>query len=203
MSIIIHQLFPKPVYFSQLERKLTKEELNTINIYKEKTYKNEGNITSYDTYVLENKTLKNLKKDLDKIVVDYFNKIVCTSNSITPYITQSWLNYTGTNQFHHQHSHPNAYISGVFYVDAKEEVDKIKFYKTNAPQIELNTTQHNTFNSSSWFFPVKTGDVILFPSTLAHGVDKKQETPTRISLAFNIFIKGKIGNKHSLTELIL
>ena len=66
MSIIIHQLFPQPVYFSQLERKLTKEELNTINIYKEKTYKNEGNITSYDNYVLENKTLKNLKKDLNK-----------------------------------------------------------------------------------------------------------------------------------------
>ena len=203
MSIIIHQLFPQPVYFSQLERKLTKEELNTINIYKEKTYKNEGNITSYDNYVLENKTLKNLKKDLNEKVLDYFDKIICTNNPITPYITQSWLNYTGNNQFHHQHSHNNAYISGVFYIMANHEVDKIKFYKTNTPQIELSTTQYNTFNSSSWFFPVKTGDVVLFPSTLMHGVDKKKETPTRISLAFNIFIKGKIGNKYNLTELIL
>jgi len=74
--MIVHKLFPEPVYFSKLERALTKEELKTINKYKKKTYKNEGNITSAETYILENKILENLKKDLYKIIFDYFDKIV-------------------------------------------------------------------------------------------------------------------------------
>ena len=66
--MIIHKLFPEPVYFSKLERALTKEELKIINKHKKKTYKNEGNTTSNNNYVLENKALKNLKKDLHKMV---------------------------------------------------------------------------------------------------------------------------------------
>ena len=106
--------------------KITKEELKTINKYKKETHKNEGNITSNDNYVLENKTLKNLKEDLQKRVIDYFDKVVCTSNSIIPHITQSWINYTETNQFHHRHFHSNSYVSGVFYIDAKKEVEREK-----------------------------------------------------------------------------
>ena len=49
----VHELFPEPVYFSRLERVLTKKELGTINKYKEKAYKNHGNLTSLDKYVLD------------------------------------------------------------------------------------------------------------------------------------------------------
>jgi len=199
----IHQLFPQPVYFSKLERKLTKEELKTIDAYKAKTYKNEGNITSNDSYVLENKLLNNLKSSINTIVIDYFKKVACTSNSIIPYITQSWLNYTETNQFHHHHSHSNSYVSGVFYINADKEVDKILFYKTNFPTIELLPTKYNIFNSNAWGYSVQTGDIVLFPSSLIHGVDKKKGNNTRISLSFNVFIKGKLGDKSNLTELVL
>ena len=199
----INQLFPEPVYFSKLTRTLTKEELKTIDKYKNKPYQNEGNITSSDNYVLEHKLLNNLKKDLNKTVIDYFNKIVCTSNSITPYITQSWINYTKTNEFHHQHSHTNSYVSGVFYIDAKKKEDRIKFYKTANPLISLNASKYNIFNANSWWYPVETGDVVLFPSHLIHGVDKKKGTNLRISLAFNVFVKGTIGENKKLTELVL
>jgi uncharacterized protein (TIGR02466 family) len=199
----IHQLFPYPVYFATLERELTKKELKTIKAYKTKTYKNFGNTTSNDTYVLENKPLQNLKKYLNKTVIDYFNKVVCTDNLIVPYITQSWINYTATNQFHHRHSHSNSYVSGVFYINADKEVDTISFYKLNQPAIELHKTKYNIFNSNSWRYPVQTGDIILFPSSLEHAVDKKKETNTRISLSFNVFLKGKIGDNPGLTELFL
>ena len=201
--MIIEHLFPNPVYFSKLERALTKEELKTINEYKKKTYKNAGNTTSSDTYVLENKTLKNLKKDLNKMVIDYFNKIVCTDNSIVPYITQSWLNYTKNKQFHHTHSHANSYVSGVFYINADKKVDKIKFYKDNNSLFKLKTTKFNIFNSDSWWYSIKTGDVILFPSSLRHGVNKKEGKNIRISLSFNVFLKGTIGDKYELTELVI
>ena len=199
----LYRIFPRPIYLSKLERALTEEELKIINKYKKKTKKNVGNSRTIDNYVLERKPLQNLKKYLNKMVIDYFNKIVCTSNSIIPYITQSWINYTEENQFHHRHSHANSYVSGVFYINADKEVDKISFYKTNYPTIELHKTKYNIFNSNSWWYPMKTGDIILFPSTLIHGVDKKKGNNTRISLSFNVFIKGKIGDNSNLTELVL
>ena len=203
--MIVHRIFPEPVYISTLDRALTKEELKTINKYKKETYKNQGNITSNDNYVLENKTLKNLKKDLQKRVIDYFDKVICTSNSIIPYITQSWINYTETNQFHHRHFHSNSYVSGVFYIDAKKEVDSIIFYKPGEAQktISLSVTRYNQFNSPSWRCSVQIGDVVLFPSSLHHGVAKKKGPDTRISLSFNVFFKGKIGAAAHLTELTL
>jgi uncharacterized protein (TIGR02466 family) len=201
--MLIHQLFPEPLYFSKLERALTNEELKTINKYKKKTKKNIGNSYTTDNYILKHKTLNNLKKDLTKMVIDYFNKVVCSSNSITPYITQSWLNYTEPAEYHHAHSHFNSYASGVFYINAQQEVDRIKFYKTHQPTIQLNTIKNNIFNSKSCWYSVQTGDVILFPSTLMHGVDKKKGTNTRVSLSFNVFMKGKIGNNPELTELVL
>ena len=202
--MLIHQLFPEPLYFSKLERALTKEELKMVDEHKKKTYPNISNTTSNDTHVLENKALKNLKKDLNKKVINYFNEVVCTSNSIIPYITQSWINYTETNQFHHKHSHSNSYISGVFYIDAQKEVDSITFYKPNTYEtIELNVTKYNPFNSTTCLFPVETGNIFLFRSSLIHGVNKKKGTNTRISLSFNVFLKGTIGNNKLLTELTL
>jgi len=200
----IHPIFPQPIYFSKLERALTTEELKMIDAYKAKTYKNEGNTTSNDNYILENKTLKNLKKDLHTKVMDYFNEVVCTSNSIIPSITQSWINYTETNQFHHRHFHNNSYVSGVFYIDAQKEVDSITFYKPNVNEtIKLNVTKHNPFNSMSCSFPVETGNIFLFRSSLIHGVNKKKGTNTRISLSFNVFFKGTIGDAKESTELTL
>ena len=59
----------------------------------------------------------------------------------------------------------------------------------------------NSFNSGSWFFPVESRDVIMFPSSLSHLVTKKKGYNTRISLSFNVFVKGFLGEKENATEL--
>jgi len=205
--MLIHQLFPEPLYFSKLERVLTQKELKILNEHEKKTYKNAGNTTSNDNYVLEHKALKNLKKDLHTKVMDYFDKVICTDDPITPYITQSWINYTKRDQDHHRHSHPNSLVSGIFYISADKKVDSVTFYKGYLDHTKLNIkldiTKYNTFNSSSCTFPVETGNILLFRSSLEHAVNKKKGNNIRISLSFNIFIKGTVGNKEELTELIL
>jgi len=199
----INSIFPTPIYISKLNRELVNKELTFINKTKLDVCKNEGNITSSDNYILNKKEFKDLKKDLDLRVQDYFNKVISPSNNITPYITQSWLNYTETNQYHHKHSHTNSLVSGVFYINCDEKFDKIKFFNENYKTIKPETKDWNIWNSESWWFPVKTGDIIMFPSSLTHMVETKEGTNTRISLAFNVFIKGTIGNNKNLTELIL
>jgi uncharacterized protein (TIGR02466 family) len=177
--------------------------LKFINDTKKNVYKNEGNSTSMNTYVLNNKELKNLKNELLKSVENYFVKIIDTDNNINPYITQSWINFTEETEFHHTHEHPNSYLSAVFYINADKEHDKIKFYKTGYQTILPSVREYNHYNSLAWSFPVETGDIVIFPSYLSHCVEFKKGKNVRTSLAFNIFIKGKIGSERGLTELTL
>jgi uncharacterized protein (TIGR02466 family) len=199
----INGIFPTPIYISKLDRELTSKELSFIDKIKLDVHNNEGNKTSNDNYILNNKLFKNLKEELDLRVKDYFDKVISPANNITPYITQSWLNYTETNQYHHKHQHPNSLVSGVFYINCHEEHDKIKFFNDKYQTIKPEVKDWNIWNSETWWFSVKTGDVILFPSSLTHMVETKQGDNTRISLAFNVFIKGTVGNNKQLTELHL
>ena len=197
----INSIFPTPVYISKIDRKLTSLELKFVEKCKKNVFKNQGNVTSKNTYILNEKPFVNLKKELNLKIQDYFDKVISPANKVTPYITQSWLNYTETNQFHHKHEHPNSLVSGVFYINCHEEFDKIKFFNDSYKPIFLEVKNYNPFNSESWWFTVKTGDIVLFPSSLTHMVDTKEGDNTRISLAFNVFIKGIIGKKERLTEL--
>jgi uncharacterized protein (TIGR02466 family) len=203
MEANINAIFPTPVYISKLNRELTSLELKFVDKNKKYFYKNVSNITSKNTYILNEKPFINIKKELELKVQDYFDKVISPANNITPYITQSWLNYTEKNQYHHIHNHSNSLISGVFYINCDEKFDRIKFFKDKYSMIKSDIKQYNIWNSEAWLFSVKTGDIILFPSSLNHMVETKEGDNTRISLAFNVFIKGKVGNSEDLTELIL
>ena len=197
-----HQLFAEPIYISKLHRELTPPELKTI--HKFKTYDDmPTNKMTINNYVLNKNSLHSLKKDLYKKVTEYFEQIVCTSSSITPYITQSWINYTATNKFHPPHAHQNSFISGIFYIDALKNVDRITFYKDTYRPLVLEIADPNIFNCQTWQLPVETGDVVLFPSHVVHGVEVKKGTNLRTSLSFNVFFKGTIGNNKNLTELTI
>ncbi len=202
----IHNLFPTPIYTTKMDRGFTKQELQFVKEQKKHCTKNQGNINTKDNYILNRKEFKNIKKFLDKCCKDYLDTIICPKNNIELYITQSWLNYTEANQYHHKHEHPNSVVSGVLYFDSDVKNDKILFshskgYQQISPQID--NTKFNLWNSGTWFFPVETGNLFMFPSSATHQVETKKGNNTRISLAFNTFYKGSVGSNSELTELIL
>jgi len=201
----IHNVFPTPVYITEIDRGFTKQELNFVKEQKKHCVKNAGNINTKDTYILNRKEFKNIKKLLHKHCENYLKTIICPKENIELYITQSWLNYTETDQYHHKHAHPNSIISGVLYFDSDIENDKIIFSKSGYQQMKPITddTKFNLWNSDTWFFSVKTGMLVMFPSSTIHQVNTKKGKNTRISLAFNTFYKGTIGSNSALTELIL
>jgi uncharacterized protein (TIGR02466 family) len=118
---VINGIFPTPIYMSKLDRALTPLELKFVDKNKKDFYKNEGNITSNNNYILNEKPFLNLKKELDLRIKDYFKKVISSTDAVTPYITQSWLNVSEPGGGHHPHAHPNSFISGTFYIQALEE----------------------------------------------------------------------------------
>tara|TARA_R110000822_G_scaffold79520_2_gene190157 strand:- start:405 stop:1019 length:615 start_codon:yes stop_codon:yes gene_type:complete len=204
MEPIIHPLFPTPIYFTNLKRSFSLKELKEVEIHKKKLSQNTGNYNTLNSYILNEKTFIPLKKELELHIKDYFNRIYSPEDDkITPYITQSWLNYTDKNQYHHIHQHPNSLVSGVLYINADEKYDKIKFHDKQYNCFKITPKDYNMYNSNSWWFPVKKTDLVLFPSSTTHSVENKEGDNTRVSLAFNVFVKGILGETKELTELIL
>jgi uncharacterized protein (TIGR02466 family) len=196
-----YNIFPTTVGIVELGREFTKKEIDIFNNLERRP--NEGNTTTVNNKVLELKEFKKLKEFVTSSVNEYFQKTICPKEDVELYVTQSWVNYTEKGQFHHKHAHPNSFISGVLYLNADVTKDKIYFYKEQYQQLNVEPKEWNITNSTSWWFEVGTGKLILFPSSLTHMVQTIDHDETRISLAFNTFLKGKLGTNNTLTELIL
>jgi hypothetical protein len=93
-------------------------------------------------------------------------------------------------------------VSGVLYVRADKVKDKIYFYKSEYQPIRFPSNHYNPYNSESWWLDVGAGDLMLFPSSLTHMVETVHGSD-RVSLAFNTFPVGYVGDEEELTALRL
>jgi hypothetical protein len=88
------------------------------------------------------------------------------------------------------------------FLDASTE----DFSKNKSKSIdgsEITPSTFNMYNSSSWWVPVGSKELILFPSEVPHAVPVNETEKVRVSLAFNVFVRGQIGNKKELKWLDL
>ena len=116
------------------------------------------------------------------------------------------MNICPPNGSHHQHTHPNSFISGVFYIKVNSGTDKITFINEIMQKREIKIekeVEFNSFNSSEWSHYVRRGELILFPSYLTHYVPPVEGESDRISLSFNVFPYGILGSEENLTHLRL
>ena len=185
-----------------------KEDL-TLKFKKEKIIKSTHNQTSTgaDGASLMSEDLnilrkyKNLNQEINK-AVDVTLKEILKLENINYRITGSWLTKAKPKGFSNSHFHRNSWLSGVYYPKGDPGFN-ITFYHDHTSTFYTPPTEFNIYNSDNWWFSVKTGDIVLFPSSLVHMVEPKKGDNTRISLSFNIFIKGTIGTNDMLNELII
>ena len=90
----------------------------------------------------------------------------------------------------------------MFYLQAIED-DKIYFENNQDAMFEFESEDFTLYNSKTWWMPVQDNSVIFFPSNLSHEVTKNKTDRTRVSLAFNCFIKGTFGSIPNLKRLNL
>lgn len=188
----IQNLFPTPLGIYKINRSFTSDEINFI--FSLKTKPNVGNKTSTNNNVLRTSELSNVLNFVEFSIKNHIDKVLCPFEDFHLAITQSWVNFANLNDFHHKHNHPNSYLSGVFYIQADRAVDKINFFRDHIPIFEIESKEFNSWNSPGWSLQVGSGDLLLFPSYLNHSVDKIDAKRDRVSLSFNTFPFGRIGN---------
>lgn len=204
----ILDLFPVPVGQAELERSLTKDEMDFIHGLKNNVRDNAANIMTVNQYVLDEEPLKQLKSELESFVREYFHQVWSpeTNSDIDIYITSSWLTWTGQSEAHHDHKHPNSIVSGTFYVSGGPE-DAIVFPNDRIHpgniHIESGESGVNIYNCQNYVENATTNQLKLFPATLRHHVMPKEDQFLRICLAFNTWVRGTIGSQDMSTELKL
>ena len=198
MDYKIIDIFPTAVMKFKLGRNLNKTEIDFVNSHESKNYQNTGNKYSKNTFILNEDDMKNISQFCNDSLQTYFEKIINPLTNTNIKITQSWLNYTNTKGFHHEHDHPNSIISGVFYFSADKEKDIISFRRNEYKQIQIFYKQSNDYNTTQTDIKVETGDLVLFPSYISHFVPPVESSKKRVSLAFNSFVYGDIGLPYAL-----
>jgi len=204
-------LFSTPVTLTNIGRDFTEDELQLcktdIPLFKDEENAMQ-NHQSQDFYLFDNFVeLKNIKNFCEHQLEQYLKDIEGVDIDLaTLRITQAWLNKNKPQEFHSQHLHPNSYLSGVFYINCLPN-DGINFTNRtlgNYNSIKFPLKKITDWNTEGAMINIKEGDLILFPSWMPHyvGVNETKDEE-RISLSFNTFPIGELGNKIQRTHLKL
>ena len=185
-------LFPIPVYKNNVSYKLSEQEYDYINSIDLNCTQENGTIQDGNNSILDNPAFGNLKLLLQQELDVYSKQIFDYDCDV--YITSSWLNINSTNTAHISHNHVNSVFSGVFYIDVTEESPGLTFINHRNPMFHITPRNFNNFNCQRGILKVNKGDVVIFPSELFHEVSTNRTPTKRISLAFNSFIRGSIGD---------
>lgn len=202
---VIHAVFPWPVYTALLERDLSKDEIAFAYEQGQDHSFNVGGLISNNRRVLDDPRMSDLRRLIQEHVDLYVQRIIAPRDPIEVYITQSWFNLEKLGMYHHQHSHKNSIVSGVVYFRTRAG-DSVQFYRDDHRQmLSIECVARNSFNSVVCSVGVEAGEIILFPSALVHGVDPvdRDREDGRLSLAFNTFVRGVVGDEFASSALEL
>ena len=112
-------------------------------------------------------------------------------------ITDMWANVLKPGEMHPPHTHSNNFLSGVWYLESDGSAGI--FFKDPRGEADVFVPRKsvaNTDNSSIVSFVSMTNRAIIFPSWFQHWVPINHSKKNRISISWNIQIKGQLGEHH-------
>lgn len=107
-------------------------------------------------------------------------------------ITGCWATVLAKGAIHKAHSHPNNFLSGVYYVRTHPGADTINFHdpRNQAGVIRPPVVMLTAENTDQVVVRVTNGTLLVFPSYLEHSVDANMSEEERISISFNIMFSS-------------
>ena len=204
-------LFPTPLFKTNIGRDFTKDELQLFfeDILMHKDKKEMFNHRSKDFYLFDSyaDTLKDIRNFCEQQLKNYLEEIDGIDTDLVGLrITQSWLNKTKPDESHHLHHHSNSYLSAVLYISCLPN-DGINFENRMHGlynNMEFSIKKPTEWNANEILQNVTEGDFIIFPSWVPHRVLPNETKDTdRISLSFNTFPIGELGEPSGATHLKL
>ncbi len=159
---------------------------HTSNLVKQSENNNLQNMDVFSPFV---KQVYSVTKKMCKTYEYEYRKIE---------ITSMWINISEPSQAHPPHTHSNNIFSGVWYPCDNTDTSNIQFFDPR-PQAGLLLPKRKTMdtnNSSIIWFPANKDSMFMFPSWLMHWVPPTSNR--RISISFNVILRGEYGEENTL-----
>ena len=196
-------LFSEPYFRTNIGHAISKEQIEYIKNLN--MIKNKDNLISENLYIFKEPELQSIEEAVQEILDFYASEVMGISQEL--YVTQSWSLTNLPNSGMHGHSHSNSIISGsLYYCDLPSPVARMVFDRHRTyQQIELNPepAKRTVYNAPINILTPKTNELFLFSSGQQHFVEKNESGQARHAIAFNTFIKGKLGDYRDVSELLL
>jgi uncharacterized protein (TIGR02466 family) len=112
-------------------------------------------------------------------------------------ITDMWGNVLRKGEVHPPHTHSNNFLSGVYYLYSDKAAGIQFFDPRPSSDVMVPKKTNKTHNNSNLLsFASKTNRAVFFPSWLQHWVPQNISEKNRISIAWNVQLKGEVGEHH-------
>lgn len=189
-------IFSTPIYFDDIHiteeekqycKSLSKNNVEQLNFY----------ITA-DPHVIDHPQLSRIRAEA-LTHLNIFTKDILSikQDSFEFVINTSW----GIDLDHHSsvnaHVHTHSLYTAVIVLECTPD-SRIYFSLEHNPLVpyffDFEYIHYNTYNSRIWFFDLTPGQIYVFPSAVAHYAKCLNEGGSLSVLAFDAFIKGKIGD---------
>lgn len=199
----VHPLFAEPYFRASIAGVITPAQIAFIKNLK--MFENMENLMSENLYIFEEPELRSIKEAVQEVLDIYARDVLCISQTL--YVTQSWSLTNRPNVGMHGHSHSNSVISGsLYYCELPLPPSNMVFTRhVSYQQIDLvpDRNKRNVYNTPVNRITPKQDEVLLFSSRLTHLVEPNTSPEPRHSIAFNAFVKGKLGDYRGASELML
>ena len=197
-----HEFFPTCLYRfkhdfkeNELNSLIKHIEDNSLSEQNGQTIKRTGSQTQNQLHKID--TFANLTRtiiDATKSILDeqgYMGEVE---------ITNMWGNILRpqSQRAHAPHTHSNNFLSGVFYLKTSNDTSPIQFFdpRPQSDVLKPRKKKYNRLNSNIAQFESETGWGVVFPSWLQHWVPETKDE--RISIAWNIIVRGEYGEPNAL-----
>ncbi|MFB0611073.1 TIGR02466 family protein [Aurantiacibacter poecillastricola] len=197
----VKPLFAEPYFVTSIAGAITAEQVAFIQSLK--MNRNQVNHISDDLYIFRHPELASIAKAVDGALQTFATEVMGIAQRLE--VTQSWalMNPPGVGM--HGHTHSNSLVSGsLYYAPLPDPPGNMIFERHNTyRQLELavDNERTNIYNAPRNAIVPKEGDLVLFSSSLQHYVEPNQTKQDRHSIAFNSFVRGKIGSFRDVSEL--
>jgi hypothetical protein len=159
-----------------------------INIKETKYYK------SKKTQIIglqKEKIFKPLINRIKESTLDISKNVFKINRPYTVDVISLWLNIKAQNTDHTSHMHQNTFLSGVFFLENTKL--PLGFLRPQPIPILPIVDEYNEFNSNKLFHNGFKDSIVFFPSYLYHFAGVNNEKKNRLTMAFDIMLRGQYG----------
>jgi uncharacterized protein (TIGR02466 family) len=198
MAISRKDWFPTPVWHFSIE---DHEQLNSLLLaeiaeeqQRDRQGENLSNILGWHSAsnLQERAACYDFTEIVNANVLEVANFLRWDLSKFSFYITTCWAMVNGKYSSNALHNHPNSILSGVYYLQTPENCGGIYFAdpRVGARMLNPPIEEFNLWTLPKISYKPEVGLMLLFPSWLMHGVETNMSEENRISMSFNIGMKG-------------